>query len=79
MPTNADLTGADSICVYGGQTATDLVGCINKGDDFESLTLVSIEAQRLPTQQILIEFNGATWGTLHEVEVDYYYKSKQII
>jgi len=79
MPIDSGDLLADSICVYAGLTATDSVGCINREDEFEDYTLFSIEAQMIPTQQILIAFNGSWVGAVRQLEFDYYYKGQQII
>jgi len=70
---------SDSICVYAGQTATDPIGCINDGDEFERFELLSMKAQMIPTQQILIEFNESRRALLHELEIDYYNEGQLII
>ena len=67
----ANYLYAQSICFYGGLTATDLLRCIYNGDYEYDYQILSIEGNMLPTQQILIQFNGAKYGYVRELEVDY--------
>ena len=73
MPYRSDNIFAESICLYGGLTGSDLLGCINDDDKglFETYELLAFEAQMLPTRQILIEFNNANYGLLRELEIEY--------
>ena len=59
------------MCVGGGLTDNNALGCITVEDVEEDFQFVSIEAQNLPSRQIFIEFNGAMRGYLRELEVDY--------
>ena len=62
---------ADTVCIYGGLAAADLIGCINDDDYNVIYLLLTVEAHMLPTTEMLIEFNGAHGGYVRQLEINY--------